>query len=478
MALTTLGKVVKTALPLAPPLIDLATRNRGLNSATRTVQAGAGQAGQRIDAASQRAIQEQRDALKKQQGLYDTSVTNRKNLYGQTMQNARDLYDKTLTDQDPYQTLGKVAVGKYSDLLTNPTKFDSATVMQEPGYSYGQDQVQKAVDRKYGSLKNRASLNENTRNLLEYSDQRYQNAFNRYMATQQRQDDLIKGGVGIGQNANAAVQSAGNEYGSRVDAAGNTLGAAVDAAGNVLGNQIGANADKIGSLDVNSAEDQAALDLAASQAQATNQTLGSNNTANTLGKVLDMAPGVINSLKGIAKGAAPLAGTLGAVTGLGGGAAAGTAGGGISAATSSAASTASGGGLGSTLAGLATNPVTIGIAGALAAGAIWLKSQAHWEANTAVKDFENPFHEQTLAPFAAQWDSAIKAGKVNAQQGHDALDQYIQNFQDYSNRILAWGKKGDKNKVAQQSIANLYKTTVKPQIDRMTREIAELPVAA
>ncbi len=140
-----------------------------------------------------------------------------------------------------------------------------------------------------------------------------------------------------------------------------------------------------------------------------------------------------------------------------------------------AAATASSGGLGSTMTALATNPITIGVAGALAAGAIWLKSQAHWEANTAVKDFENPFHQNSLAPFAAQWDQAIKSGNMTQQQGQDALSQYIQNFADYSGKIGEWGKKGDKKKASEQSIANLYKTTVGPQIARMTREIAALP---
>ncbi len=134
-----------------------------------------------------------------------------------------------------------------------------------------------------------------------------------------------------------------------------------------------------------------------------------------------------------------------------------------------------GGGFGTTLTALASNPVTWAVAGALAAGAIWLKSQAHWEANTAVKDFENPFHENSLAPFAAQWDAAIKSGRMNRQQGAQAFAQYGQNWNDYIDKIKQWGQKGDKQQVALQSIKNLYDTTVGPQVARMQREIAALP---
>lgn len=124
---------------------------------------------------------------------------------------------------------------------------------------------------------------------------------------------------------------------------------------------------------------------------------------------------------------------------------------------------------------LASNPITVGVAGALAAGTAWLKSQAHWEANDVVKNFQEPYDKKFLTPFAAQWDSAIKSGQLTQNQAKVMRAQYIRNFEDYKNRVLEWGQKGDKAKVANQSVNGLMKLAVGPQLDRMDREIASLP---
>lgn len=432
----TLGQITNVAAPIT----DLLVRRRGLNNATSTVAAGADAAGSRIDAATGRAIGRQDATLGQQQGLHNNSVAR----------------------QQPYAATGTDALARYQSLIDNPVKFDPATVMQEPGYQFGLDQTTKAVDRSGKGLFNRAMLDAKTKNVLDYATTRYNDAFNRFMATQKNQQDLIKGGVDIGQNANTSM----------------------DAAGRTLGKQMGANADKTGTLGVNAAEDRASLDLAKARDAAANEVQGSNNTANTIGKVASAVPGLIDSLaKG--GGSAGVAGkTLGALTGTGsllgawGGTTSAIAAPGVTTAAGGTLTTAPSGLLGATHA-LLTNPWTAAVGGALLAGAAWLKSQAHWEANTAVKDLENPFHQNSLAPFAAQWDAAIKGGELTGQQGHDALDQYIQNFQDYTDKIQKWaGSSKDKKKVANQSIGNLYKTTIGPQVQRMTSEISQLPVSA
>ncbi len=387
----TLGSVLKVVAPTAVNVGTNYLANRGLKNATNTVTSGANAAQAKIDAATLAAQKRQDEALKQQQGLYNTTTTN----------------------QQPYQQTGLLANTQYQGLLTNPTKFDPETVMQEPGYQFGLAQTQKAVDRQGMGVFNGKQVAAKDRAVLNYATAKYDDAFNRFMQTQQRQDNLIKGGIDIGQGANAAVQSAGT----------------------TLGQAYGHNADANAQYGINGAEDAASLELAKANAAATNGVLASNNNSNTIGKVLDAAPGILKTVApgvaaklgiGAATGAGTTAATsagLSAAVGAGGPAAATGAaataipGGAAALEPGAAAATASGGGLGSTLAALATNPITIGIAGALAVGAVWLKSQAHWEANTAVKDFENPFHEKTLAPFAAEWDKAIKSGTMTADAG-------------------------------------------------------------
>lgn len=101
-----------------------------------------------------------------------------------------------------------------------------------------------------------------------------------------------------------------------------------------------------------------------------------------------------------------------------------------------------------TLGALATNPLTIGAAAVGLGVAGWLKSQAHWEANSIVKDFENPFLNEFLAPL----NQAIGSGQIDPQEAVRLLDQ---NWQLYKDSTKSWaGTSSDKQKVQQQSIAN------------------------
>lgn len=90
-----------------------------------------------------------------------------------------------------------------------------------------------------------------------------------------------------------------------------------------------------------------------------------------------------------------LAGKLsGALSGIlgGAGSAAGAAGGIASGAVGSTAGIGtSAGGSSTALTSLLTNPWTIAIGAGVLGVTAWLKSQAHWEANTVVKNIENPF---------------------------------------------------------------------------------------
>ncbi len=182
------------------------------------------------------------------------------------------------------------------------------------------------------------------------------------------------------------------------------------------------------------------------------------------GKPNDAAKAAVEAALG-AGAQGPLLGTAGA--------AAGTA-----AAASGPLTGYAGGGLVTThgaLIGMMTNPITIGVAGALVAGALWLKSQAHFEANTMVKDFEQPFAKNVLAPFASEFDTALNSGNLSRSQAQTLRNGYVESWNDYVDRARTFGKGGsDEKTVSDQSIMNLWTLVVKPEIDKIDGKIGQL----
>jgi hypothetical protein len=111
-----------------------------------------------------------------------------------------------------------------------------------------------------------------------------------------------------------------------------------------------------------------------------------------------------------------------------------------------AAGTTGGVGLGGTIAGLATNPFTIAAAGALAAGLIWKKSQAHPVANQWVQGEQNPFDQH--------WQELDKMG-LPPDQLQAAKTQSAQNYlQELSNFA---GQGGKNLEVARNAAATFRK---------------------
>lgn len=175
-------------------------------------------------------------------------------------------------------------------------------------------------------------------------------------------------------------------------------------------------------------------------------------------------------------------------TGLGG-AAASTAGGAVAGgasagadATAAGASTAASGGLGPTLAALATNPVTWAIAGAIGTAILWAKSQAHHEATTFVRDFQDVFANDKgtghLNKVVDEFDRAYAAGtldKASAQAARDETARLIEEFKQQTNKFSQQGS--DENRVAHQSaatMAQLFGPNWEGIVGKMDSEIARL----
>ena len=113
--------------------------------------------------------------------------------------------------------------------------------------------------------------------------------------------------------------------------------------------------------------------------------------------------------------------------------------------------TVPGGGLSHALISLAQNPITAGVAAAALATTLWLKSQAHHEANTWVKGFQNPF-DQKMHEIESQYKA--NAGGMTPEQKavirnqvQELVNGYMQKMQEFR------GKGKDERKVADQAKA-------------------------
>jgi TP901 family phage tail tape measure protein len=149
-----------------------------------------------------------------------------------------------------------------------------------------------------------------------------------------------------------------------------------------------------------------------------------------------------------------LSGVLGKIPGLGGvfGPAAGTAAGG---AAGAGAGGAAGGITGAQLAGFATNPFTIAIAAAGVAAIAWVKSQAHHEASTFVKEFQDPFGK-LLSSIVDPFNAAAAAGQLTKKAASDALANVHELWDQFTQQANQFATQGsDAALVVKQAFATL-----------------------
>lgn len=134
-----------------------------------------------------------------------------------------------------------------------------------------------------------------------------------------------------------------------------------------------------------------------------------------------------------------------------------------------------GGALSSAAGFLASNPWTVGIAGAVAGAAVWLKSQAKWEANTIVQNLEDPFHYEYLSPFVDQFTQAFTSGNMTKEQAQQARTAFLATWDLYQQKANEFGQGGDDEElVAGQSIANLQRVAITPILNSIDAAIAAL----
>ena len=160
----------------------------------------------------------------------------------------RRQFDLARDDQTPYRAAGTQALGQLqTGLDSNPT---AAEVMSGPGYQFGLQQGQQALDRQAAAAGGRvsgAALKGAAQYATDYATTGYNAEY------QRRQDRLnrLASLAGIGQTATQASAASGantgNQISSLLTGQGNATGAAQIAQGNIWGNginQIGAIASK------------------------------------------------------------------------------------------------------------------------------------------------------------------------------------------------------------------------------------------
>ncbi len=124
-------------------------------------------------------------------------------------------------------------------------------------------------------------------------------------------------------------------------------------------------------------------------------------------------------------------------------------------ATEAAGTTAAGGsGVMSAIGGFLTNPITIGIGAALAAGfGLYeaFKSNTHLSANDFVQKYQNPFGDN-LGHVVDQFNAARQQGGMTTSQANQTLDQTKTLVNNFEKTIADWTSQGgDKATVAKQA---------------------------
>jgi len=166
-------------------------------------------------------------------------------------ENARQ-YDTTRADYAPYRAAGVTALGQLQSEMNTP--MTAVDAMSDPGYQFGLNQGQTALDRKASAAGGRlsgASLKAAARYGNDYATTKYESAYSRNYQAKQDRLNRLAALAGVGQSATgstaAAGASAAGANAGLITAQGNASAAATMAQGNIWGsaiNQLGAVGQK------------------------------------------------------------------------------------------------------------------------------------------------------------------------------------------------------------------------------------------
>lgn len=155
-------------------------------------------------------------------------------------ENARQ-YDQTRADYAPYLAAGTKALGTFA--TENDTPFDQSQVQLDPGYQFGLDQGQQAINRQTSAAGGRisgAALKAAAQYGTDYATAGYSAAYGRAKQTRDDRLNRLAALANIGQTSTQNVSAAGAQTtasnNALTRAAANNAGAATLAQGNIWGN--------------------------------------------------------------------------------------------------------------------------------------------------------------------------------------------------------------------------------------------------
>ena len=149
----------------------------------------------------------------------------------------RRQYDTNRQDMEAYRTAGTNALGQLQTAINQPTT--AADVMSDPGYQFGLQQGQQAIDRKIAAGGGRVS-GQAIKAAARFGTNYATTGFN--AADQRRNDRLnrLAALAGIGQTSTSASAAAGsnaaNQISGLISRQGDASGAGTMAQGNIWGN--------------------------------------------------------------------------------------------------------------------------------------------------------------------------------------------------------------------------------------------------
>lgn len=383
----------------------------------------------------------------------------------------KKIYGDAKSGFDPYSAAGAPAVKSLEDAnapggsQSTGFKYDMGEFLKDPSVQWRIDNGNKLMARKQASA---GSLNSGggIKAEADYNAALVNNEYSQDYARQQEtfntnKDEALKGllaQIGIGEYGTTGTTQAGKDYGSQSVASSNLT------------------AEQVAQLQQEAASATAAGDTA--KANAINGII--TNVSKGISDVMDVKKVIGTAAKaGLpAVGAAALPGFVGGGTALAGTAAAGTAAAGSTGAAVGLAPAIPGMSLGGSLAGASTpgaagaaggssfmssassfltNPVTAGVAAAIIGTIALLKSQAHWEANDWVKNFQNPF-DANMSKLNTQFFDLANSGQLTAGQATQIRNAVAEAAQGYQQKLQEFGSRGsDKQKVATQAQATADK---------------------
>lgn len=155
-------------------------------------------------------------------------------------------FDTNQANQKPYLDAGKAALGQYQTAINTPTT--AADVMaNDPGYQFGLDQGQTALDRKIAAMGGRvsgAALKGADRYATDYATTGYNSAYQRSQDRLNRLASL----AGLGQTATSASAASGSASTNAITALQTNQGDASAASSLAQGSIWGNTANQLAAL--------------------------------------------------------------------------------------------------------------------------------------------------------------------------------------------------------------------------------------